>query len=104
MPRTRANIILMFSLLPLLNCVGCQVTLKKVSEQLLKEGEAVSRLQAELKKEQGVVKSLKSKLTKVRIFWLQSDKCKHNKDRGYFTCVQLNGSLWQSEFELDVLI
>jgi hypothetical protein len=72
----------MFSLLPLLNCVGCQVTLKKVSEQLLKEGEAVSRLQAELKKEQGVVKSLKSKLTKVRICWLQSDNCNHNKDMG----------------------
>lgn len=40
--------------------------MRKMSEQMLKEGEAVIALKAELAKEQGVAKSLRDKLAKVR--------------------------------------
>lgn len=42
-----------------------EAMMRKMSEQLLKEGEAVIALKAELAKEQGLVKSLREKLSKV---------------------------------------
>lgn len=42
-----------------------EVTLRKLSEQLLKEGEAVVQLKAQLVKEQTLVKTLKAKTSKV---------------------------------------
>jgi hypothetical protein len=39
--------------------------MRKMSEQLLKEGEAVISLKAELAKEQGLVKTLRDRLSKV---------------------------------------
>lgn len=40
--------------------------MRKLSEQLLKEGEAMTALRAELSKEQGLARSLRDRLTKVR--------------------------------------
>lgn len=42
-----------------------EVTMRKLSEQLLKEGEAVVKLKAQLTKEQTLVKTLKTKTNKV---------------------------------------
>jgi chromosome segregation ATPase len=44
---------------------GQDATLCKLSEQLLKEGEAAARLKVQLAKEQGLVKSLRAKMNKV---------------------------------------
>lgn len=40
-------------------------TLRKLSEQLLKEGEAAAKLKVQLAREQGLVKSLRAKMNKV---------------------------------------
>lgn len=44
--------------------------MRKMSEQLLKEGEAVIALKAELAKEQAAAKSLRDKLSKVGVHLL----------------------------------
>lgn len=46
-----------------------EVTMRKLSEQLLKEGEAVVLLRAQLAKEQALVKTLKAKTSKVGRDW-----------------------------------
>jgi hypothetical protein len=43
-----------------------EAMIRKMSQQMLKEGEAVIALKAELAKEQGLVKTLRDKLAKVR--------------------------------------
>jgi hypothetical protein len=46
--------------------------MRKMSEQLLKEGEAVIALKAELAKEQAAAKTLRDKLAQVRIVTLST--------------------------------
>jgi hypothetical protein len=55
-----------------------EAMMRKMSEQLLKEGEAMTVLRAELSKEQGLARSLRDKLSKVR--------CGH-QSRAVPTCV-----------------
>lgn len=42
-----------------------EAMMRKMSEQLLKEGEAMTALRAELSKEQGLARSLRDKFSKV---------------------------------------
>lgn len=77
-----------------------EVTLRKLSEQLLREGEAAIKLRAQLAKEQTLVKSLKAKTSKVRAvlscIWLpdtrESTCCRYA--RLFATRAEMAGVIW----------
>jgi chromosome segregation ATPase len=55
-------------------------TLRKLSEQLLREGEATARLKVQLAKEQGMVKSLRAKMNKVQVVARECAVARHYSD------------------------